>query len=124
MKHWLIGIALAQAALLAAAQEAKFVCGGVGQESQERMKAEAARHDLMLTFSRPDGAYVADVDVDITSGGKSVLQARCGGPLMAVDVGAQGRYEIRAAHEGKEQRKSVTIGAQRPARLSFVWPGS
>lgn len=123
MKHWLIAIALAQAALLAGAQEATFVCGGIGQESQEQMKAEAARHGLMLTFSRPDGAYVADVDVEITTGGKRVLQARCNGPLMAVDVG-QGRYEIRAAHEGKAQSKSVTVGAQRPARLSFVWSGS
>ena len=81
------GMALAQSAPQAAATSsgsasasatgtataAAFRCGGVGQEDQERMKADAARHDLMLTFATSTGAYLADVDVEISSGDKVVL---------------------------------------------------
>src|SRR3954469_3672083 len=74
----------------AGASAAAFRCGGVGQEDQDRMKADAAKHPLMLTFASEGGAYLADVDVEISRGGKVVLQGRCSGPLMLVDLAPAG----------------------------------
>lgn len=107
----------------AAATAAAFRCGGVGQDDQERIKAEAASHDLMLTFATVSGEYLADIDVEIRSGGRLVLQGRCEGPLMLVDLPADGSYEVRATSAGREQRKTVRIGGQ-AARAIFTWPGS
>jgi len=107
----------------AGAQAAAFRCGGVGQDEQQRIKAEAAQHDLLLTFSVTGGAYLADVDVEIRRGDQVVLQARCNGPLMLVDLSPAGPYEIRASAQGKDQRKTVTVGGGgKPASVSFVWP--
>ena len=123
------GMALAQSAPQAtasgsaAATAAGFRCGGVGQEDQARMKADAARHDLMLTFATSNGAYLADVEVEISSGDKVVLQGRCNDPLMLVDLPADGSYQVRASANGKEQRKTVSIGGK-PASATFVWPAS
>lgn len=135
MKRMILAAALCQAAVAvlaqsahveasgnAAAQAGSFRCGGVGAGDQERMKAEAPRHDLMLTFATPSGAYVADVDVQIRHGKDVVVQGHCGGPLMLVDVAPKGSYEITATSNGREQHKTVNIGASKPARLSFVWP--
>jgi hypothetical protein len=98
-----------------------FRCGGVGNEDQQRMKAEAGQHDLMLTFATASGAYQADVDVEITSGGKVVLQGRCNGPLMLADLGGKGTYQVKAVSNGRELRKSVTL-AGKPTRVTFTWP--
>jgi hypothetical protein len=136
---WLVGALLVQAAAStlaqsagaaatatgsATAQAAAFHCGGVGQDEQERIKAEAARHDLLLSFSVTGGAYLADIDVEIRRGEQVVLQARCSGPLMLVDLAPAGAYEIRASAQGRDQRKTVTVGGRRPATVSFVWPAS
>ena len=112
--------ALAGAAALA--QAAAFQCGGVGVGEQDRMKADAPNHDLMLTFATPGGAYVADVDVEIRRGAQVVLRGHCGGPLLLADLAPAGRYEVQATSKGRVQRKAVTIGTSKPARLSFVWP--
>jgi len=101
------------------AQAASFRCGGVGDDDQKRMKAEAAQHGVLVTFSTTDGAYVADVGVEITRGGKSVLQGRCNGPLMLVDL-PQGSYEIAATAQGRTQRKTVTVGGK-PSAVGFSW---
>ena len=107
------------------ATAAAFRCGGVGQADQERIRSEAAAHDLMLTFATVSGAYLADIDVEIRSGERVVLQARCEGPLMLVDLPADGSYEVRARGPGgAEQRKTVRIGGTPPARAVFTWPGS
>jgi len=115
--------ALAQAPATATgsadAQAATFRCGGVGEDDQKRMKAEAAQHGVLVTFSTTDGAYVADVGVEIRQGGKSVLQGRCNGPLMLVDL-PQGSYEIAATAQGRTQRKTLTVGGK-PAAVGFSW---
>ena len=136
MKRLLIAMALCQAAALSLAQgaaatatgnptasAAAFKCGGIGDDSQKQMKAEAAQHDMLLTFSTPSGAYLADIDVEISSGGKVLVQGRCAGPLMLVDLAGKGSYQVKAVSNGREQRKTVTLGA-RPARVSFVWAAS
>ena len=133
MKKLLMAVLLVQSAAFALAQSAHshasgsasagaagFRCGGVGDDEQRRMKAEAANHDLLVTFATTTGAYMADVDVEISSGGKVVLSGRCSGPLMLVDLSPKGTYQIRATANGKTQSKQVSLGAK-PANASFTW---
>ncbi|MDB5954862.1 carboxypeptidase regulatory-like domain-containing protein [Ramlibacter sp.] len=132
MKQYLILAVLCQAAALACAQSApaargdasaaKFVCGGVGQDEQEKFKHDAASHNALVTFATPGGAYVAGVDVKVSdSGGKLLTQGRCEGPLMLLDVPGSGRFRIDAAYGGQQQGKDVQLGGSTPARISFVW---
>jgi len=105
------------------ARAAAFHCGGVGAEDQQRMKAEAAQHALMLTFATTGGAYIADVDVEIRHGGQVVLQGHCAGPIMLVDLAPAGSYEIAATSQGRTQHQTVTVGGK-PASATFSWPAS
>jgi hypothetical protein len=112
------GLAQAQSA----APQGSFRCGGVGQDEQQRFKADAPKHDALLTFAASTGAYLSDVDVRITdSRGKVVLEGRCGGPLMLVDLPGAGSYQVNAAFEGKSQRKTLAVGAGKPASATFTW---
>jgi hypothetical protein len=105
------------------ASEASFVCGGVGLDEQQSMKSAASQHDLMLTFAASNGAYLADVDVEIrNSKGAVVLSAKCNGPLMLVDLPAAGTWSITARANGETRRKTLTAGSGRHAQTTFTWP--
>ena len=106
----------------ATAQAATFRCGGVGEDEQRSMKAEAAQHDLLLSFASASGAYLADIDVEIRRGGNVVLQGRCSGPLMLVNLAPAGSYEIVATSQGQAQRRSVQVGGAKGATVAFRWP--
>lgn len=120
-------LALALACTLAPAQSASsragFRCGGVGLDEQAQFKAEAARHHALLTFALSSGAYLSDVDFRVADGrGNVVLEGRCDGPLMLLDLPGRGSYQVTATYEGKAQRKTVAVGTK-PTRATFVWPG-
>jgi hypothetical protein len=124
MKHWLLAFALFQAAAAVSAQEPRFLCGGVGEDARTAFKAEAAKHDLVVTFAAPTGALLSNVEVEISAGGKPVLQAHCNAPMMIADLGGKGSYEVKAAHDGKVQTRKITLGSSKPVNLTFVWPAS
>jgi hypothetical protein len=106
------------------AQAQSFRCGGIGQAEQDQFKAEAAQHDALLTFALSTGAYVSDVDVRITDkAGKAVVQGRCDGPLMLVDLPGKGTYQVSATYEGMARSKSLAVKGK-PARATFIWPAS
>jgi hypothetical protein len=128
-------IALAQACTLALAQTpqgeapgtrtagtAAYVCGGVGADDQERMKADARQHDLMLTFAVSNGAYLADVDVEIkNSKGDVVLAAKCDGPIMLVDL-PTGSWRVTAQANGQTRQKTISTRRGRHVQASLIWP--
>ncbi|MCG2591525.1 carboxypeptidase regulatory-like domain-containing protein [Ramlibacter sp. XY19] len=121
-KRFLALPALALALACGMAQAQTFRCGGIGTAEQDQFKAEASQHDALLTFALSTGAYVSDVDVTVTDGrGKTVVQGRCGGPLMLLDLPGKGTYRVNASYEGKAQSKSLSLGAK-PARAVFTWP--
>lgn len=145
MKAWIPALALAQVCTLAAAQStsastsvstsiststggqasavaASYRCGGIGVDEQREIKAEAARHGLLLSFATPRGAYIADVDVEIGNGSGKVISAHCSGPLMLVDLSGAGPWQVTARANGQTQHKSVTLSGK-PATLAFTWPG-
>ena len=102
---------------------AAFVCGGVGSGEQEAIKAQAASHDLMLTFAVSTGAYLADVDVQIRDAkGAVVLSAKCGGPIMLVDLPARGVWRVTARANGQVREKIVNAGGGTRAQATLTWP--
>ena len=118
----LTALAFALACGVAQAQSPAFRCGGVGQAEQEQFKAEAANHQALLTFALSTGAYLSDVDFRIAdSAGKVVLEGKCSGPLMLLDLPGQGSYQVTASSQGRSQSKTVTMGAK-PTRVTFTWP--
>lgn len=134
MKNPVISLLLASACALALAQgaappdthrmgAAAFVCGGVGNDQQEAIKAQAANHDLMLTFAVSSGAYLADVDVQVRDAkGNVVLAARCGGPIMLVDLPARATWRVTAQVNGQVREKTLTAGGGTRAQATFTWP--
>lgn len=107
----------------AAVPLASFICGGVSEGEQERIKSEAPRHDLMLTFAVDTGAYLADVDVQIRDArGTVVLATKCGGPIMLVDLPTRANWYVTAQSNGRHREKTITAGAGHPAQATFVWP--
>jgi hypothetical protein len=135
MRNIISALALVQACTLAFAQgaaappgartssQASFICGGVGVDEQQSMKAAASQHDLMLTFAVSNGAYLADVDVQIKSPqGAVVLSAKCGGPIMLVDLPAGGSWSVTASSNGEARQKTLSAGAGRHAQATFIWP--
>ena len=102
-----------------------YICGGIGRAEAERMKQAAANYDLMLTFAERDGDYLADVDVAIADAGRRrVLEARCDGPIMLVDVPQAGAYRIRAEAIGLAMTSSAYIGNKQsaPQQVRLAWP--
>ena len=105
-----------------------YLCGGVGADEAAYMKSEAKNYDLMLTFAARNGAYLADVNVDIADAkGNSVLQANCDAPIMLVDLPKSGNYRVRADAAGYAQNRTVKVATgkksrQHVAAASIVWP--
>lgn len=101
----------------------KFICGGIGASEAERMKALAGQYDLMVTFAASNGAYLADVDVEIAHGKDTLVTARCGGPIMLVDLPKPGTYRITADTEGQKQVRTARIrDGDSGKRVSVTWP--
>lgn len=105
-----------------------YLCGGIGADEAAYMKSQAQDYDLMLTFAARDGAYLADVDVDIAdAGGNAVLQANCNAPIMLVDLPHSGNYRVRADAAGYTLNRTVKVFASkgkrpRVASAALVWP--
>ena len=89
----------------------RYVCGGVGSDESEAMRAAMKDHPLSLLFARASGAYLADVDVMVKDDkGGTALAMRASGPVCLVDLPA-GRYTVEAASEGVTKSQAVTLGS-------------
>jgi len=127
MKRAMLLLVAASAAAFAIAQTpgANYVCGGVGLDDQEAIKAQAPGHSLMLTFAANTGAFLADVDVQISDAkGNVVLSATCSGPIMLVDLPRKGSWHVRAQSNGVTREKTVTTGGGGTARATLLWPAA
>jgi hypothetical protein len=119
----LLLVAAWAAASAAVSAQTAYVCGGIGLDDQEAIKAQAPGHSLMLTFAANTGAYLADVDVRITDAkGRVVLAATCPGPIMLVDLPHKGAWHVRAEAGGVTRETTVTAGGAGTARTTLLWP--
>lgn len=108
--------------------DSTYLCGGVGEEEAAYMKQQARKYDLMLTFAARNGAYLADVDVDVNDArGNPVLQANCDGPIMLIDLPKAGSYRVHADAAGYTLDRTVKVAAGKKtgkhlASAVLVWP--
>lgn len=101
-----------------------YLCGGVGSEEQAQMKSAASKYDVMMTFAAANGAYIADVNVDIADNkGQSVFSASCDAPIMLVDLPRSGNYKISAEAAGKKLTRSTRVSEKGSVkRVAMTWP--
>jgi hypothetical protein len=101
-----------------------YLCGGVGEDEVQAMKQAASDYKLMLTFAAVNGAYLADVNVDIADArGRSVLQAKCDAPIMLVDFEQGGNYRVRAEANGHMLTRSAKVrSGGRVQSIAMAWP--
>ena len=105
----------------AAAQNVKFVSGGVSDDSAERMAALGKEFNLKLLFAARDGHYLADVAVSISgAGNRKVLETVSEGPFLFAQL-SPGKYVINATYAGTAQTRSTTIAATGRRELIFRW---
>jgi len=135
MKRAMLLLVAASAAAFASAQTgtshpapasgANYICGGVGLDDQEAIKAQAPGHSLMLTFAANTGAFLADVDVQISDAkGNVVVSGTCSGPIMLVDLPRKASWHVRAQSNGVTREKTLTAGGGGTARVTLLWPAA
>ncbi len=95
-----------------------FVCGGIGSDESGAMRAAMKQHPLSLLFARPDGGYLADVDVVVKDAkGNSAVALRADGPVCLLDVPA-GRYTVQATSGGVTKTQNAAVDGS-PKTLDF-----
>ena len=101
-----------------------YACGGVGSNEAAAMKQAASDYDLMVTFAASNGAYLADVNVDLADArGNSILSTTCGGPIMLVDFPEAGKYRVRAETGGRTLTRTAQVSNRGKARnVAMLWP--
>jgi hypothetical protein len=101
--------------------EVSYVTGGTGTDEREKIEAQAAGFNLKLTHAAPNGDFVSNVQVRISDGqGKQVIDTVTEGPLMYAKL-PPGSYTVACTFNGKEQKRTVQVSAQR-SELMFTWP--
>jgi hypothetical protein len=129
-----IACGLAVAALLAAgnagaepvrgktAAGIAYAMGGVTVSDLQDLERRKDDFSLWITTAaKKTGAYLADVQVRITGAdGKLVFNAPIPGPWLFIDL-PPGRYQIEAAHRGKQQTRSTQIHPKDRHQLLFYF---
>ena len=100
-----------------------YMSGGIGENEAKAMKQAAKDYDVMLTFAtRENGAYLADVKVDIEDAkGNNVVSAVSEGPIFLADL-PNGKYRVKAEAEGKTVTKQIQVNGHKPVQGSMLWP--
>ena len=120
-KTWFLLCVLIFGVTTAAAQNVKFVSGGVSDDSAERMAALGKEFNLKLLFAAKDGHYLADVAVSISdTGNRKILDTISEGPFLLAQL-PPGRYAITATYAGAAQTRSTTVAAAWRRELIFRW---
>lgn len=92
---------------------ARYVCGGIGSDESDAMRAAMKNHPLSLLFARADGAYLANLNVAIKGGDTNASAAMAftaTGPVCLIDLPA-GRYVIDVSTStGETKSQTVTVG--------------
>jgi hypothetical protein len=103
------------------AAEVPYTSGGIGLESREEMREVAPNYNLHLVFSQADGAYVANVAVEVkTTEGASLLRAVAEGPWLYAKL-PPGTYVVTAEQNGASITKRVSLASSKPATLHYTW---
>jgi hypothetical protein len=72
----------------------RYSCGGIGEDESTLMRAAMKDYPLSLLFAQKDGAYLANVAVEVSSG-KDSSRFTANGPVCLIQLPA-GSYKITA----------------------------
>ena len=101
---------------------ASFISGGVGIDSEERLKAREKEFNLKLVFILVEGNYLADIAVAIKDAkGKAVIEHVADGPFLMVRLPA-GAYVVTATHDGAVHTRKVAVRNERLRTEYLRWP--
>jgi len=129
-----VGLAATMIAVLGTAQapaqekvvthnNVSFVSGGVGVDSEERLKAREKEFNLKLVFTLVEGNYLADVSVRVAdASGKTVIEHVADGPFFMAKLPA-GTYMLTASYGDKTQTRKIMVG--KGLRTEYLrWPSN
>ena len=98
----------------------KYVSGGVGTDSQERLESRVKEFNLKLVFTLNEGNYLADVGVIIKDAtGKAVVEHIADGPFFLAKLPA-GTYSASVTYDGKSQARKLRV-SERLHTEYFRW---
>lgn len=99
-----------------------YAMGGVTVSDLQDLERHKDRFSLWITTAaKKTGAYLADVQVRITSAdGRLLFNAPIPGPWLFIDL-PPGRYRIDAAHRGKPQTRTTQIHPNDRHQLLFYF---
>lgn len=101
-----------------------FVSGGVGLDSQERLRAREKEFNLKLVFTLVEGNYVADAGVVLkNAAGKILLEATADGPFFLAKLPA-GKYTVIATLSGKSETRMFAIRSKGLHTEYLRWPSN
>jgi hypothetical protein len=99
----------------------RYISGGVGEESQARLAAQAAQFNVRVIFALKAGNYLSGVEASVWDGsGKPVFSTVTEGPWLYLRL-APGNYVMRAALGGQKQEQKLVAPAQGSRQLVFRW---
>lgn len=114
------GIVVAQERL-SEAGGTRYISGGVGEESQGRLAAQAAQFNLRVIFALKAGNYVSGVEASVWDGsGRQVFATVTDGPWLYAQI-PPGNYVMRAALGGQVQEQKFAVPPQGSRQLVFRW---
>lgn len=121
MKMCLLVLGLVFWVANAAAQNVKYVSGGIGDDSAAQMAAVGREFNLKLLFAAKDGHYLSDVAVSIAdSANRKVLDVVSEGPFLFVQL-PPGKCQVTATYAGAAQTRTTTIASSGRRELVFRW---
>ena len=101
-----------------------YISGGVGEGESTAILAEAKQWPLLLELSQLEngrGVWIFGSQIKITNTkGAVIFDAKAEGPYMLVNLDA-GDYLILASYQGVEQKKSISVKAGQPQKISIFW---
>ncbi len=96
-----------------------YVCGGIGIDQSTAFRSAMRKHPLSLLFARPNGDYLASVNVSIKGrGGDQAMGFEADGPVCLVDLPA-GRYTVQATSAGVTKSRALKVGKAGSAHADF-----
>ena len=96
----------------------EYVHGGVGKAALKKVEQIEDQYDLKAVFTNATGAYLAKVEVELTSSnGDRVLDVTTSGPVLLADL-PPGHYELEANVPGRDSvTHTFTARGEDRARL-------
>jgi hypothetical protein len=96
----------------------RYISTGIGYDSRVNMP----RFPLHLIFCTKNGAYLAEIDIEISPGPKgNPTTIHSPGPWLDIDLPA-GTYQIRArTPKGQEFAKRITVVEGKVTQVKLAW---